>query len=99
MTVPHKHCLLVVDDEPDVSDSINDLLRHEFQVLKAKSAAEGARLMQENEVHIVMTDQRMPKVTGVELPFTTTIALISFRAPELPEHSKETSTPLKSAAG
>ena len=67
MTVPHKHCLLVVDDEPDVSDSINDLLRHEFQVLKAKSAAEGARLMQENEVHIVMTDQRMPKVTGVEL--------------------------------
>src|SRR5205823_10891482 len=51
----------------DVSDSINDLLRHEFQVLKAKSAAEGARLMQENEVHIVMTDQRMPNVTGVEL--------------------------------
>src|SRR5207244_13474023 len=67
MTTPHKHWLLVVDDEPDVSDSINDLLRHEFQVLKAKSAAEGARLMQENEVHIVMTDQRMPNVTGVEL--------------------------------
>jgi len=67
MTAPHKHCLLVVDDEPDVSDSINDLLRHEFLVLKAKSAAEGARLMQENEVHIIMTDQRMPNVTGVEL--------------------------------
>jgi response regulator RpfG family c-di-GMP phosphodiesterase len=67
MAAAHKHCLLVVDDEPDVSDSINDLLRHEFHVLKAKSAAEGARLMQENEVHIVMTDQRMPNVTGVEL--------------------------------
>ncbi len=62
-----KHCLLVVDDEPDVCDSIHDLLRQEFQVLKAPSAAEGVRLMQENEVHIIMTDQRMPSVTGVEL--------------------------------
>lgn len=62
-----KHCLLVVDDEPDVCDSVYDLLRQEFQVLKAPSAAEGARLMLENEVHIVMTDQRMPNVTGVEL--------------------------------
>ena len=39
-----KKCLLVVDDEPDVGDSIHDLLRHEFKVLKARSAAEGARL-------------------------------------------------------
>ena len=62
-----KHCLLVVDDEPDVCDSIHDLLRQEFQVLKAPSAAEGVRLMQENQVHIIMTDQRMPSVTGVEL--------------------------------
>jgi response regulator RpfG family c-di-GMP phosphodiesterase len=67
MTAPKKHCLLVVDDEPDVCDSIYDLLRQEFRVLKAPSAAEGARLMQENEVHVVMTDQRMPNVTGVEL--------------------------------
>jgi response regulator RpfG family c-di-GMP phosphodiesterase len=67
MTSAKKHCLLVVDDEPDVCDSIYDLLRHEFQVFKAPSAAQGARLMQENEVHIVMTDQRMPNVTGLEL--------------------------------
>jgi response regulator RpfG family c-di-GMP phosphodiesterase len=67
MTAPAKHCLLVVDDEPDVCDSVHDLLRREFRVLKARSAAEGARLMQENEVHIVMTDQRMPQATGVEL--------------------------------
>jgi response regulator RpfG family c-di-GMP phosphodiesterase len=63
----HKHTLLVVDDEPDVCDSVHDLLRREFKVLKAKSAAEGARLMAEHEVHIIMTDQRMPQVTGVEL--------------------------------
>jgi response regulator RpfG family c-di-GMP phosphodiesterase len=62
-----KHCLLVVDDEPDVCDSVHDLLRREFRVLKATSAQEGFRLMQEEEVHIIMTDQRMPRITGVEL--------------------------------
>jgi response regulator RpfG family c-di-GMP phosphodiesterase len=67
MTRPAKHCLLVVDDEPDVCDSIHDLLRRDFRVLRASSAAEGYRLMQENEVHIIMTDQRMPQITGVEL--------------------------------
>jgi DNA-binding NtrC family response regulator len=67
MTAPKKHCLLVVDDEPDVCDSVHDLLRREFTVIKAKSAAEGCKLLQENEVHIIMTDQRMPQTTGIEL--------------------------------
>jgi response regulator RpfG family c-di-GMP phosphodiesterase len=67
MTIPKKHTLLVIDDEPDVCDSVHDLLRREFKVLRAKNADEGFKLMRENEVHIIMTDQRMPKVTGVEL--------------------------------
>ncbi len=62
-----KHCLLIIDDEPNVCDSVHDLLRREFRVLKAHSADEGCRLMQEEEVHIVMSDQRMPQITGVEL--------------------------------
>jgi response regulator RpfG family c-di-GMP phosphodiesterase len=62
-----KHTLLVVDDEPDVCDSVHDLLRREFHVLKARNADEGVQLMQQHEVHIIMTDQRMPKITGVEL--------------------------------
>ncbi len=67
MSAAKKHCLLVVDDEPDVCDSVYDLLRHEFRVLKAASGEDGARLMREHDVHIIMTDQRMPRVTGVEL--------------------------------
>jgi response regulator RpfG family c-di-GMP phosphodiesterase len=62
-----KHCLLIVDDEPNVCDSVHDLLRREFHVLKANSAEEGYRLMQQEEVHIVMSDQRMPQISGVEL--------------------------------
>jgi response regulator RpfG family c-di-GMP phosphodiesterase len=62
-----RHCLLIVDDEPHVCDSVHDLLRREFRVLKANSAQEGCRIMQEEEVHIVMSDQRMPQISGVEL--------------------------------
>jgi len=67
MRAPAKYTLLIVDDEPDVCDSVHDLLRREFRVLKAHSGQEGYRLMQEEEVHIIMTDQRMPQVSGVEL--------------------------------
>jgi response regulator RpfG family c-di-GMP phosphodiesterase len=67
MTKPAKYTLLVVDDEPDVCDSIHDLLRREFNVLKANDAEEGFRILQESEVHIILTDQRMPQVTGVEM--------------------------------
>jgi response regulator RpfG family c-di-GMP phosphodiesterase len=67
MTAMTKHTLLVVDDEPDVGDSVHDLLRRHFRVLRARSATEGMELMREHEVHIIMTDQRMPQVSGVEL--------------------------------
>ena len=67
MSATKKHTLLVIDDEIDVCDSVHDLLRHDYRVLKARSAEEGLKVMQDNEVHIIMTDQRMPKVTGVEL--------------------------------
>jgi len=62
-----KHTLLVVDDEPDVCDSVEALLRRRYKVLKARNADEGLKLMEANDVHIIMTDQRMPKITGVEL--------------------------------
>jgi response regulator RpfG family c-di-GMP phosphodiesterase len=67
VTVSRKHTLLVIDDEMDVCDSVHNLLRREYRVLKARSAEEGLKVMQEDEVHIIMTDQRMPKVSGVEL--------------------------------
>jgi response regulator RpfG family c-di-GMP phosphodiesterase len=67
MVPTSRYCLLVVDDEPDVCDSVHDLLRREFRVLKADSAEVGYRIMQQEEVHIVMTDQRMPDITGVQL--------------------------------
>src|SRR6202521_2171147 len=61
-----KHCLLVVDDEPDLVQSVKDLLRFDYKVLVATRAIEGLKIMQREKVHIVMSDQRMPEMTGVE---------------------------------
>jgi signal transduction histidine kinase len=61
-----RHTILVVDDEPDVVQSVKDLLRLEFRVLGTTRAAEGLKVLEEQEIHIVMTDQRMPEMTGVE---------------------------------
>jgi signal transduction histidine kinase len=66
MTRKSKHCLLVVDDEPDLVHSVQDLLRFDYRVLGATRAVDGLKIMEQEQVHIVMTDQRMPEMTGVE---------------------------------
>ncbi len=61
-----RHTVLVVDDEPDVVKSVQDLLRLDYRVLGATRAEEGLKLLRSEEVHVVMSDQRMPEMTGVE---------------------------------
>jgi signal transduction histidine kinase len=67
MAAQRRHTILVVDDEADVVASVKDLLRLDYKVLGATRAAEGLALLENNEVHVVMTDQRMPEISGVEL--------------------------------
>ncbi|HWE01548.1 MAG TPA: response regulator [Tepidisphaeraceae bacterium] len=66
-TAPQKRPILVVDDEPEMLYSLKNLLRREFEVFTAKSGEEGMKILQEHEIHLVMTDQRMPQMSGVEL--------------------------------
>ena len=61
-----KHTILVVDDEPDVVRSVQDLLRLDYKVRGATSAKQGEEVLESDEIHVVMTDQRMPGITGVE---------------------------------
>ena len=62
-----KRPILVVDDEPEMLYSLRNLLRREFEVYTAGSGEDGIKILQEHEIHLVMTDQRMPQMTGVEL--------------------------------
>jgi|GEM_PF-1496079 len=67
MAKPGKHPVLLVDDEPDILFSLTGLLRREFELYTAASGREALAIMAERPIHVVMTDQRMPEMTGVEL--------------------------------
>lgn len=62
-----KRPILVVDDEPEILRSLKSLLRHDFVVYTAGSGEEAMRVLEQVDVHVVMTDQRMPKMSGVEV--------------------------------
>ena len=61
-----RHAILVVDDEPDVVQSVKDLLRLDYTVHGATSAADGMKILEAHPIDVIMTDQRMPEMTGVE---------------------------------
>ncbi len=58
--------LLYVDDEPENLRIFELTFRREFSILTAKSADEGMRVLNENPVAVVLSDYRMPGMTGVE---------------------------------
>jgi DNA-binding NtrC family response regulator len=59
--------ILCVDDEPHVLRALVWLLGGRFDVHTATHAAEALDLAQKNDYDVVISDQRMPGVTGVEL--------------------------------
>ena len=60
--------LLLVDDEPNILSALNRLLRREgYRVLAAGSAEAAFAILAREEVEVILTDQRMPMMTGVEL--------------------------------
>ena len=59
--------ILCVDDEKSILNALKRLLRKEgYQLLFANSGQEGLELLQENQVHLVISDQRMPGMSGTE---------------------------------
>jgi len=62
-----RHSLLVVDDEPGVVESVYELFRIDYDVSKALCAEDALHIMEDRDIHVLMADQRMPGVSGVEL--------------------------------
>ncbi|MCK9379480.1 MAG: EAL domain-containing protein [Sulfuritalea sp.] len=60
--------LLLVDDEPSVLSSLKRLLRREnYRILTATSGEEAMVQLAEHEVGVIITDQRMPGMSGTDL--------------------------------
>lgn len=58
--------ILYVDDEPNNLSAFSATFRRLFKVFTAESAVEAREILDKEDIHIVITDQRMPKTTGVE---------------------------------
>jgi FixJ family two-component response regulator len=59
--------LLLVDDEENIISSLVRLLRRDgYRILRANSGQAGLELLEHNEVGVIVSDQRMPEMSGVE---------------------------------
>ena len=64
----NKPSILIVDDEVEVLNSLADLLRKDFHVFATSDVDEAQRLLISHErFSLVISDQRMPMLTGAEL--------------------------------
>lgn len=58
--------ILYVDDEANNLIAFRAVFRTKYTIFTALSGLEGLEVLSENEIQIIITDQRMPNMTGVE---------------------------------
>jgi len=63
----YHHNILVVDDDPEVLDSLVDELSANYDVMKAKTAEQAWDVLTKNRFDAIISDVRMPGMDGVEL--------------------------------
>jgi len=86
-----KPYLLAVDDEPDILDFLERVFRRHYVVLRAGDADQAVEVLAETPARVLVSDQRMPGRSGLELledvsrshPEITRILLSGFS--DLPE--------------
>ncbi len=65
--VEPRYTLLFVDDEPDVLDVLARTFDKRFGVLTAATGAEALAIMRSQRIDLLVTDQKMPEMSGIEL--------------------------------
>jgi YesN/AraC family two-component response regulator len=61
-----KHKILLVDDERNILNSLKRELTNElYQVLTADNGYEALKILQENNIALIISDMRMPEMDGV----------------------------------
>ncbi|MEB3212714.1 MAG: response regulator [Leptolyngbyaceae bacterium] len=71
--------LLVVDDEPDNLDLLYRTFHRDFRVLRAESGPQALEILErEGEVAVIISDQRMPYMSGTEF-----LGLTATRYPDI----------------
>jgi len=59
--------LLIVDDETNILSALGRLFRRDgYRLLSASNGHEALALLAENEVGVILSDQRMPDMSGIQ---------------------------------
>jgi YesN/AraC family two-component response regulator len=59
--------LLIVDDERGIVDSLAESFKGQMIVYPAYTPDEALEIFREKDIHVVLSDQRMPEMTGIEM--------------------------------
>jgi DNA-binding NtrC family response regulator len=63
-----EHTILFVDDEVNILKALKRLTRHEtWNVLCASRGSEALEVMERQPAQVVVSDQRMPEMSGVDM--------------------------------
>jgi two-component system response regulator HydG len=66
--MPERERILVVDDAPDALELVQrNLVANGYQVFTAPGVPEAIRILDDTSVDLVITDLKMPKVSGLDL--------------------------------
>ncbi|MCW3114406.1 MAG: hybrid sensor histidine kinase/response regulator, partial [Segetibacter sp.] len=61
-----KISVLYIDDEEDNLSAFKAGFRRQYVIFTATSSAKALSILNEQKVHVIIADQRMPQSTGVE---------------------------------
>jgi response regulator RpfG family c-di-GMP phosphodiesterase len=61
-----KQNILIIDDEPAITQSLRRSLRDNFEVFTANTVTQAMEILQQHEIAVIITDQRMPDMQGVD---------------------------------
>lgn len=61
-----KSKILYIDDEVHNLNAFKASFRRDYEIFTAISAEAGRKILEGNEINVIITDQRMPGVTGIE---------------------------------
>jgi response regulator RpfG family c-di-GMP phosphodiesterase len=59
--------ILLVDDEERILRSLSMLLRTQYQIFATSDGHEALKILRQENIHVVISDQRMPVMSGTEL--------------------------------
>jgi len=87
--------ILFVDDERRVLNAMRGLFRRDYELFLASEGADAIRIATENDIDVIVADQRMPGMTGIEVlaemkersPRTVRILLTGYADPAAVEGS------------